>query len=132
MPWRDPEKRDRYQKKYYLEHRDWYIKWHRDHRRIPEIRQKDAEYRRLYNKYIINMGGKKCRKVKISFNPRKYVCSNCGAIGKTHLHHSMGYFMILPWFGIQELCKSCHGRVGMAERPYLRRRNYSKRNVPHS
>ena len=43
----------------------------------------------------------------LQFNPRTGFCSNCGRVGKTHLHHDQ-YDEANPLAHTVELCMSCH------------------------
>lgn len=53
------------------------------------------------------------KNVYLSFNPRTGRCSRCinniydRTCKQTHMHHWV-YIIILPWFGTEELCASCH------------------------
>lgn len=52
--------------------------------------------------------------ILLYWNPRTGYCSQCtnniydGSCNRTHMHHSLGYYIIFPWYGIIELCASCH------------------------
>lgn len=86
--------------------REKLLAYHREYRRSEKARLSHE----MYIDRSIWIGGGGGRRVSITFNPRKGICSNCGKISKhrLHLHHALGYFMILPWLGIIELCTSCH------------------------
>lgn len=64
------------------------------------------------SKYVENQRGRRIRypglHITLSWNPRKYLCSECPATGETDMHHALGYFRIFPWFGLVELCSPCH------------------------
>jgi hypothetical protein len=46
-----------------------------------------------------------------SWLKRNRKCSKCQTIkGYFDFHHEKGFFIIFPWFGIIELCKSCHDK----------------------
>jgi hypothetical protein len=70
-----------------------------------------------WNKYISaprlnpTRFGFKEKRIYADEPPRKGVCVLCGPTDtKTHMHHALGYFIILPWFGTIELCDICHGK----------------------
>lgn len=53
------------------------------------------------------------KRLYLSWFPRKGQCSKCmrkigGGVHSTAMHHAQGYFVIFPWFGIVELCRTCH------------------------
>lgn len=56
----------------------------------------------------------KNRRILSDYNPRTGYCSQCsnniydGTCKKTQMHHSLGYYIIFPYFGLVELCSSCH------------------------
>ena len=65
----------------------------------------DVHHRRIH------FGGKR---FILDWNPRTGICSQCGIrvgrVWRTSMHHAKGYFWIFPWFGMEELCDSCHGK----------------------
>lgn len=48
-------------------------------------------------------------RIKLPENPRMGVCSECGSVGKTHIHHDK-YDEQHPLKNTRELCSSCHAR----------------------
>ena len=65
----------------------------------------------------------KDERIQLKENPRNGICRKCGKsiggeyidckgrmaiIKRTHEHHRYGYFIIFKWFGLVELCVSCH------------------------
>jgi hypothetical protein len=49
----------------------------------------------------------KDQQISLKFNPKTGFCSNCGRVGKTHLHHEQ-YNTAKPLAHTVELCMSCH------------------------
>ena len=62
--------------------------------------------------------------IYLSWNPRTGRCSKCtnnihdGSCKVTNMHH-LFYLRICPWFGMVELCVSCHA-VETVNRPLIR------------
>ena len=56
----------------------------------------------------------KKRRILLDYELRKGYCSKCPnniynkSCKTTHLHHSKGYYIIIPYYGLIELCPSCH------------------------
>lgn len=53
------------------------------------------------------IGGHDFERMYVEGKPRTGVCSECGAVGKTHLHHDL-YDPENPLKYTRELCMSCH------------------------
>ena len=72
---------------------------------------------RYYHQKRIRFGS--IRRIYLHQNPRKGVCVRCGGTTKnTDMHHTLGYFIIFPWFGTKELCDSCHAVLTFAVNNY--------------
>lgn len=112
-----PEKEKRNKRRYYDRHRE-------------ECIQRGSRWRRLHpekNREImrkrINMAGN--ISLLLWKNLKTGACSKCSnKVGegckRTSLHHALGYFTILPWFGLEELCNSCHAKTSGLGRLYGR------------
>lgn len=76
--------------------------------------KRDREEARLRNKNEYTFLN---RVITLKENPRTGYCSNCpknihdGSCKRTNLHHEHGYYIIFPYFGLVELCVSCHNKV---------------------
>ena len=87
-------------KEYYSEYRKQHIDTLREYDKIKSI-VRNPKLLRFKNKQLT------------LFALRNGICQNCGKnkhlgdIKLTHMHH-LEYFIIFPWFGVIELCASCH------------------------
>ena len=59
------------------------------------------------------------KRIFLTENPRKGICSECGEAGETHIHHDQ-YDSDNPLAHTRELCKSCHTKFHNAERKTIR------------
>lgn len=69
----------------------------------------------------------------IGWMQRIGICNFCCAVAgincvRTHWHHERGFFIIFPWFGVVELCGSCHSKEShrLSEVPPKNRKILSK------
>lgn len=75
----------------------------------------DKRDRRDYQKWIKTrtISFKHLRLI-LTFKIRSGYCSKCSnnifdeTCKRTHSHHAQGYYIIFPWYGVIELCPSCH------------------------
>ena len=70
------------------------------------------EKSRQYSKKAITF---KDKKIRLDYNPRKNICSECGFEGKTDLHHDK-YDELNPLNHTRELCVSCHSKITWKQR----------------
>lgn len=70
---------------------------------------KDINRKKRNDKHNKNRLKFKNIRILLDWNPRIDICSICNKYhNRTHMHHSLGYYIIFPWYGIIELCPSCH------------------------
>lgn len=104
LPYKDPEVRKAYDRmRSRLPHR---IMYKRERSRLPH----SIATRKRHGNREFNFLGKW---TYISWLPLlTHRCSRCQKENtRTDRHHSLGYFPIFKWFGIEELCDGCHNIV---------------------
>jgi hypothetical protein len=84
------------------------------HRKRLHQTQHYKEYTAARGRRYIRYAGKT---LCLSFRELTGFCSQCPnnihdrSCKKTDMHHALGYFATLPWFGRVELCTKCHNRT---------------------
>lgn len=129
VPYKDPLKKKENAKQYYSKHEE-NIKY-RSKRWREEHRETYLSYMRRYKSYVICFLG---RRIKLDWNPRKGICSECGAIKgkdckKSDIHH-LKYIPCMVWACTIELCSKCHDKTKSKRRGQHPIAEFRKGHIP--